>query len=454
MHLRDYQQQAVDNIRGTFARGTRRVLYVAPTGSGKTVLFAYIARHAAARQRRVCVLVHRRELLLQTCAKLEHAHGCIAPGYHRSQELIQVATVQTLVRRLDQYEFDLLVVDEAHHALAKTYLQVINASPRARVLGVTATPSRLDGKGLGDLFDELLTGPSVQELTDAGYLAPAVVYAPSTIDTSNVRTVAGDWQKSQLSVAADRPTITGCAIEHYRRLADGVPAIAFCVSVAHAQHVAAQFRAAGYTARCVDGNTPQADRDGAIAGLARGTLDVLTSCEIISEGVDVPVVGCGILLRPTKSTALALQQMGRILRPAPGKREAVILDHAGNCLRHGLPEEDREWTLEAGYKQRRGESDGGPSVRQCTRCYFVHRAAPQCPQCGHVYPVQSREVEQQDGELQRLNPEQVRARREVGRARDRAALERIAEARGYNPAWVEHILRARARKREEVAVCQ
>ena len=449
MNLRPYQAQAVDQIRDAYRRGVRRPLYTAPTGSGKTVLFSYIARNAAARGKRVCILVHRRELLLQTCAKLETPCGKIAPGYSRTRDLIQVATVQTLVNRLDKYQFDLLVIDEAHHATASTWMRVITANHDARVLGVTATPCRMTGRGLGDVFDTLIVGPTVEDLTADGWLAQCEVYAPGVIDVSGVGTASGDYVKRDLAMAADRPTVTGCAIQHYRRYADGLPAIAFCVGVQHAEHVAAQFRAAGYMARRVDGGTPQADRDGAIAGLARGEIDVLTSCELISEGVDVPVVSCGIMLRPTKSLGLAMQQMGRILRPAPGKRSAIILDHAGNCLRHGLPDEPREWSLaEGAVRQKRGDTEAFP-VRQCARCYYVHRPAPACPQCGYVYPIAERTPEEVAGELVRIEQRQKRV--EVGRARDREALEAIARTRGYKHGWVEAILRARQAKREGAA---
>lgn len=440
MNLRDYQQRAVDDIREAFRAGHKRVLYTAPTGSGKTVMFTYIARHAAARGKTVAIIVHRRELLLQTTARLDQAHGVIAPGYSATEHPIQVATVQTLARR-DRGPFDLLVIDEAHHATAATYLSVIERNPAAHVLGVTATPCRMTGRGLADLFDTLILGPTVPDLTDAGYLAPCEVYAPGVIDTAGIPSRGGDYVTSALTLAADKPAITGNAIQHYKRLADGLPAIAFCVSVDHAEHVAADFRRAGYAARRVDGGTPQRDRDGAIAGLAHGDIDVLTSCDLISEGVDVPVVSCGIMLRPTRSLGLALQQMGRILRPAPNKRAAVILDHAGNCLKHGLPDEPRDWTLTDGARKRDGS--GECPVRQCPECFYVHRPAGVCPQCGHVYTPSPREIQEREGELQRLQ-----ARRAVGMARDRESLEAIARERGYKPGWVWMMMKAREKRRK------
>lgn len=449
MILRDYQQTGVEQIRAAYRGGHTHVLYVAPTGSGKTVLFTYIATNAAARGTRVCVLVHRRELLRQTCERLNYPHGIINAGFSPNpRELIQVATVQTLVHRLDRYQFDLLIVDEAHHCQAKTYRAILAANPAARVLGVTATPERLDGRGLGELFDVLLEGPTVATLTEAGHLAPAEVFAPSLISTDGVHTRAGDYVRSELEAAADKPTITGDVISHYRRYADRQPAIAFCVSVEHAHHVAQAFQHAGYLAHCVYAKTPDRERDAALRDLANGRLHVLTNVDLFGEGLDVPVVRAGLMLRPTQSLALALQQMGRCLRPAPDKPSAIILDHAGNCLRHGLPDDTREWTLEDKPRRKRGEDAPDIPVRQCPSCFFCHRPRPTCPKCGFVYGVQSREVEQVEGELTKVerDPEQIAKRREVGRAKDREALEALAAARGYKPGWVDHILRARGQR--------
>ena len=436
MILRDYQQQGIDDIRQAFLTGYRRPLYVLPTGGGKTVMFTFMARSAAERGKRVCILVHRRELLLQTCAALQARHGRIAPGCLRTRDDIQVATVQTLVNRLDEYDFDFVIIDEAHHAKARSWMKVIEAYPDATVLGVTATPCRLDGQGLGDVFQVLVEGPTVTELTDDGYLAPAVVYAPSTIDTSGIHSARGDFVRKELAAAADKPTITGDAIAHYRKYADKLPAIAFCVSVEHAEHTAAQFRSEGYRSVSVDGKTKQHIRDGAIRDLAENRLDVLTSCEIISEGVDVPLVSCGIMLRPTHSMGLAMQQMGRILRPAHGKEHAIILDHAGNCLRHGLPSTPREWSLNS--KKRKSNGNGnGPPIRQCSKCYHVHAPAPNCPRCGYEYEVQSREIDHVEGELAKVDvdPAVMARRKEQGRARTYEELVEYGKKQGYRDGW-------------------
>jgi superfamily II DNA or RNA helicase len=256
----------------------------------------------------------------------------------------------------------------------------------------------------------------------------------------------GDFAKGEMAARVDKPTITGDAVQHYKRICPGKPAIAFCASVEHAKHVAAEFRAAGFRADSIDGELPDAERVRMINGLANGSVHVLTSCEIVSEGTDIPVVVAAILLRPTQSLGLYLQQVGRALRPAPGKDRAIILDHVGNCLRHGLPDEDRDWSLDGMEKNERGAAEVEPPVRvtQCEKCYAVYQPAPKCPHCGHQPAVALMAPKQVDGELAEITAEQIDAmraakRREVGRARSLEDLQRIARERGYRPNWA-HIV--------------
>ena len=451
MNLRPYQATLYADITAALAAG-QKPLTVSPTGSGKTVLFSYLATHTDAR---VCILMHRAELIEQTSRALgDHPHGMIqsgrAPNPHAR---IQIASVQTLVNRLDRYQFDLIIVDEAHHTTAGTYRRVIDAYPGAALMGVTATPCRLDGTGLRDAgFTDLILGPSVSELTAAGYLTPARVYAPASVDLSGIRSARGDFVRGDLAAACDKPAITGCAITHYTRFAPGAPAIAFCVSVAHAEHTAAEFRAAGYNAASIDGKMTSLERRRLIGALASGGLHVLTSCDLISEGVDVPVVACGIMLRPTQSLALWLQQIGRCLRPAPGKTHAVILDHVGNTLRHGLPDAAQAWSLDAPKRKPKAADAGEAPVRICLECFRCHAPRPTCPYCGFEYPAKPREIEVVDGELSLFEAAWAAAkpvlpgRIEESQARTLEDFQRIAEERGYKPGWAYHRWQARQRK--------
>jgi DNA repair protein RadD len=354
--LRPYQAAAVDALRHAYRAGHRAPLFQLPTGGGKTIVFAEIIRSAKARGTRVLVLVHRRELIRQACEKLDWAgvsYGIIAPGFDPNpDELVQVASVQTVRRRLATLpHFDFLILDEAHHGRARTWLDIIEAQPQARLLGVTATPARLDGKGLGiaagGIFDTVVTGPSIRELVELSFLAPSRVFVPqSLIDLRGVRTRGGDFVAGDLAKRVDKRAVSGDAVEHYRMRANHAAAIAFGCTVAHCEHVAEQFREAGYRSECVHGGLKTRERDRLIAGLGTGEVEVLTSCDLISEGLDVPSVSAVILLRPTKSLVLHMQQVGRGMRPAPRKTALVVNDHAGNTLRHGLPDQERIWSLD------------------------------------------------------------------------------------------------------------
>ena len=455
MILRDYQTRAIDALRDAYRSGRRAPLLVLPTGGGKTAIIAHVAASQRAPQTRVLVLVHRVELLRQCSDTLMRSgveHATLGAGQRFTAARVVVASVQTIARRSDLggWEPEIVIIDEGHHATAATWGGILERFPRARVLGVTATPCRTDGRGLGDVYDALVLGPSVRELVDGGYLSPCRVYAPPRVaELASLRARAGDYTGATLDAVMDRPTVTGDAVEHYRRLLDGKPAIAFCSSVAHAAHVAEAFRQAGYRAESVDGSLDGETRRERIEALGSGALDVLTSCEIISEGTDVPVVVGALLLRPTMSTGLYLQQVGRVMRPARGKLEAVVVDHVGSVLRHGMPDDVREWTLEGGIARRAAEARELVPVT-CPTCYcqIPRPLPPRCPHCATETPVpESRQVDERAGELVEVTREQIKAAREaearMRRAEERACrsledLERLGRERGYKPGWARH----------------
>lgn len=477
--LRPHQQKFISDIARAFAEGSTAPIGVAPTGMGKTVCLAYMANGARKKGNTVGITVHRKELLSQTSIALAAQgvyHGLIAAdkdiracishhiemfgrSYFNADSGVHLCSVQTAARRIDAIEpFDYIMIDEAHHAVAGQWSKFIDAMPNAKMLGVTATPERLDGKGLGirygGCFSSLVMGPTVQELIDLGYLAPPRVFAPPVqFDAAAIRTRGGDYDGKSASLSLDKPTITGDAIAHYRRICDGVPAIAFCASVEHARHVADQFAASGYRAACIDGEMDDRPRRDAIAGLGDGRIQILTSCEIVSEGTDIPIVGAAIFLRPTRSLGMYLQQGGRVLRPYEGKECAYILDHVGNSLRHGLLEDDREWSLEGRKKRARASDDErAPSVAVCLECYAAFAShLRRCPMCGHVRQVAGREIEEQDGELVEIQQSKLKfeRRREQAMAQSLDDLIALGKRRGMkNPAgWARHVWNARQQRR-------
>lgn len=475
MQLRPYQTKAVDDLRRSYGAGKKAPLLVLPTGGGKTFCFTYLADKAAQKGNRAIVLVHRQELLMQTSRSLDVlgvGHGLISPQFRENPTVpVQVASVQTLRGRIKRshYRPDLIIIDEAHHATAGSWRAILDAFPGAKVLGVTATPIRADGTGLDEVFDDIVLGPSMAELIADGYLVePEIIGSPVEPDLKGVRKSKGDYNQKELAERTNKPAIVGSAVDHYRKFCRGLPAIVFCVSVEHAETVAADFRSAGFRFKRLDGTMPDAERKQAIDDLANGRLDGLTSCDIISEGTDIPVVGAAIQLRATDSLALNLQQLGRALRPiyAPGydlstregrlaaiaasiKPKAIILDQVGNWRRHGFPQDDREWTLEGMDKKRRGSSeDDGPAVKQCEKCFAVFRPAPCCPKCGHIPAIKERKVEVVEGELVKITPEMKAAaalerKKEISGARTREQLLEVARRRGYNPLWVDRIINSR-----------
>lgn len=439
MSLRPRQVKAVNDVSDAYRTGYKAPILIAPTGFGKTHTSATVIRRALAKGRRVWFLAHLKEILTATSAKLLQEnipHGWIAAGRagDRSQA-VQVAMVQTLVRRLDQYEPpDLLIIDECHLAVAETYQAIVRwAGPRAYLLGLTATPERLDGRGLGEMFDLLVPTCSTQDLIDEGLLAAIRYYAPTGVDLSGVRTRGNDFDRGDLAAAMDKPKITGSAVAEYRKVAHGRPAIAFCVSIEHAQHVAAEFRAAGYRAVAISGESDPVERDAALTGLQTGRLDVVCNCALWVAGVDAPAVSCIIQLAPTQSLVKYLQSIGRGLRTHPGKADCVILDHAGNLSRHGPPAEPREWTLDGARKRSSPQRSEVPT-KTCPACYAtVHAAATHCS-CGHAFAPQPREVEHVDGELHEIDPRELarkQARQAQGRAQTLADLEALGRSRGY-----------------------
>lgn len=604
--LRDYQKNFIKDIHSQFCAGYKAVCGQSPTGSGKTVIFSYIANGAINQGSKVVILVHRQELILQTSlalAKFQIPNAIIAPAsVIKSSAQIQyrelgrnyidlnspcvVASVQTLGRRLDEFTnyFDFIITDECfvgdtliktkngykkikniksgdfvytfnekecffeykpvekrlkkplnenlirinniictenhlfftknnwkkakdltisdfllneyfnfvkiksitnvkknnedsvydltvadnhnyfangflvhncHHAVAGQWRNVTDRNPNAFLLGLTATPERLDGKGLGiesgGVYEKLVLGPSVKSLIERGYLSQPRVFAPPiNFDDSALRTIAGDYDVKQMSEMLDQPQIIGDCVRHYSKICPNMPAIAFCSTIEHARHTAEQFCNAGFNFKCIDGTMSDFDRRDAIEGLGSGRYDGLTSCNIISEGIDIPVVGCAIFLRKTKSLSLYLQQAGRVLRPYSGKEYSIILDHVRNVENHGFPEDERDWSLEGRRKQKRDEDE--IFIRTCPQCYACYKSSLRaCPVCGFgaENAIKSqREIEFIDAELVEI--QKVQKERERKEANAFNKLLELGKKRGYaNPyAWAKIVLNSRKRKRK------
>jgi superfamily II DNA or RNA helicase/AraC-like DNA-binding protein len=351
--LRDYQQTLVQDIYRAWSDGNRKVLAQLPTGAGKTICFAQIAKDFVQKQGRVLVLTHRKELIEQSANKIREATGLdvgivkagIKPDY---SALVQVASVQSLGSRMDNLDsVSLVVCDEAQHSIAKSWRAILSQFPNQYILGVTATPVRLDGSGFIDQYDILIQGASVSELISSGVLSNYRLYAaPTAMDTTSVKKQGGDYSISELAERNSAIELSGHLIDSYRRHADGLQAIVFAINVEHSKAIADRYNQAGITAAHLDGRTPDKVRTETIAAFRRGEIRVLANCNLFDEGFDLPSLGCVQIARPTQSLGKYLQMLGRGARPEKGKDCAIYIDHTQNYLIHGLPDADREWSLD------------------------------------------------------------------------------------------------------------
>ena len=452
---RAYQATIIAEFDRTRER-SRRIILVAPTGAGKTIIASAIIKAELKRHASVLVLAHRREIVMQTSDKLRaHGipHGIIQAGFQpRPLEAVQVAAIQTLharaIRRetMDLPPADLVIVDECHHAPAQTYREIIDPYPDATLLGTTATPCRGDGRGLGGIFDTMIECPQVAELIELGYLVRTKNYAPIDPNLKGVETRIGDYVEGQLAERMDRPKLVGDIISHWHKYSERRKTVCFAVNVQHSIHLRDEFVRSGVRCEHIDGGTPKPERDAALARLASGELEVVTNCMVLTEGWDMPEVSCCILARPTRKMGLYRQMIGRVLRPAEGKPDAIVLDHSGAVFRHGFVEDAVEWTLDPDSRavsptHQQRETEHGSRLLECKQCHAVRVAGEPCSCCGYLPQRPPRAVDFIDGDLGLVDGKR-RAKADLAdpalRARWHSELAWIAAERGYQRGWIAH----------------
>ena len=454
MKLRPYQETLISQARALMQSGCKSLVIQSATGSGKTLLTAHMLKTAQGRGLTSWFICHRRELIHQSVAAFKDMGvdvGVISAGFESHPERsVQVCSIQTLAGRVDRLKKPHFVVwDECAHQAARTWSEMYTRLDGAYHIGLTATPERLDGSGLDRFYTHMIHGPSVRWLIDNKFLSEFRVFAPPTVSTAGLHTRMGDYVKEEVNALMDKPTITGSAIEMYRKHTYGRRALGFAASIEHSKHVVEQFNAFGIPAEHVDGDTKPEVRDNAIERFRKGITLVLSNCDIFLEGFDCPAAEVAIILRPSKSECLVRQMYGRVLRTYPGKSEAIILDHVGNVARHGFPDDGRVWTLK-GREANRRTVEACKSVRVCSRCFAAMWSGGQaCTFCGFVFEVESREVRQVDGELFELDRQAIAVRRkhEQRGAQSMSELIQIGRDRKYkNPTgWAWHYFNARNR---------
>ena len=439
--LRDYQVDVFNKATDAFRNGGRGVCCVLPCRSGKSYIMAEMIKRAKGN---VLVLAHRHTLINQ--------HKELLASLGVLTDNVRVESVFTEASRLGRYapaDVDLIIIDEAHLSEAMSYRKVCEYYNCRRVL-FTATPARLDGKPL-TLADTLITGITAAELIELGAIADYDYYAPDlNLDIDSVDMVAGEYNNGKLTELMCQTAIYGDVLKYYRQLGDNRQAIAYCTSVKHSEQTAKMFTDNGISAVSIDGSMSVKERNKRMDMFRNGDVKILCNCNLISEGVTLPNASVALLLRPTCSLPLFIQQACRVLTPMQGKK-AVIIDFVNNVQKHGMPTETHNWSLsQSVHKRKEFNEDGTLSIRQCENCFKCFKTAPKCPYCGYVYEVKGRELKAvKDVELKKIEAiereEQEKqkklARMEVGQCRTIAELQAIAKARGYAQGWVWQMAR-------------
>ena len=435
--LRPYQVDVVNRVHQAWAEGARAPCVVLPCGAGKSCIVADMARRTTWKGNRVLFLVHRKELVDQIVRTFI--------GWGVDMEYCTVGMVQTITRRVHKMQPpSLIITDENHHSLAASYRRIYEAFPKAYRVGVTATPVRLNGDGLGDVNDRLVIGVSAKWLIENHFLAPYDYFAPSVADLTGLHVKQGEYVASEIESRLMSSTIYGDVIANYKSLGKCEKAICYCASIKYSKAVAEAFSKAGIPAVHLDGETPKPERNRIITDFRAGKIRVLCNVDLISEGFDVPDCGCAILLRPTKSLTLYIQQSMRCMRYLPDKR-AVIIDHVGNYARFGMPDDDREWTLEKKDRTKKAPREQNEvKIVTCPECFrvFEPNELHRCPWCGAPLPKKVREIQEKAAEIVRIEGFTLRYT-QPSDCKTYAELQAYGKQHGYKPGWAWHQARTR-----------
>lgn len=459
--LRDYQDDLMDGVRAALRRmqGIKSVLVQSATGSGKTALATYMIGGTQSRSQASWFICHRAELVegtSKTFTKFGIHHAIIAGGFPTDlTQLVQICSIDTLKNRLDTLKAPkLAIIDEAHHCGAAGWALVVEwlKSHGTIIIGLSATPKRLDGQGLDAYFNDMVMGPAVSWLIENGHLSPYKIFAPPPPPELKAR--GKDDGRGEQAKVLDKPKLTGDVVKHWQKHATGMRTVGFACNVKHSLHMVEAFNAAGIPSAHLDGNTPKGERKRIIQDFAAGRILVLWNVSLFGEGFDLAAIAqqdvtidCVILNRKTQSISLFLQMVGRALRPYLGKL-AIILDHAGNTQMHGFPDDDREWTLEGKQKGEAANDNAPPPPITCDGCYnqIKRPTPPKCPHCKKLLLAECKPIEVADGELKEVTEADKRATRvrlkaEQAECKTLDELVNFARKQGYKypQKWAQHV---------------
>lgn len=459
--LRPYQQRAFDELRKAVSEGHKRILLVIPTGGGKSVVFSKIISSANDKGNPVVFLVHKRELVKQASGHLTNEqvhHGIIMAGEPQNQMASnQVCSKDTLHSRIKNGKMKpprakLMVIDEAHRTGSATYNHILDAEEYENtiVIGVTATPTRKTGRGLGDQWDKMIVVTTVTELQEMGFLCHTRYMVPAIPDLSGVATNNGDWVDEQLQKIMDNKKLIGNVVDHWLKYAGWRQTIVFASGVGHSRHLRDHFTMHGVVAAHLDAHTEQEERDQIHDDFAAGKITLICNVGIYTEGVDVPDVGCIVLTKPSKSLVYHLQTGGRGLRPKEDGSDCLIIDHTGNVLRLGPMEMDHEWSLEdeKTVYERDGERQASDAEEKevteieyiCSNCGNIFSGVPKCPTCGTAIEHGGKKLDAAKGELTLYKPPKQKKQPASKMEKQRfwsMLLWRI-QKKGYQRGWASH----------------
>lgn len=446
--LRDYQQEAIANTKQSILAGNKRLLLVLQTGAGKTHIAASIIQSAADKHKRVLFIMPRRQLVYQSIEKLKEygvTHGVIMAGEQRfNMPRVQVASFDTLYHRgvknqtMLMPDADLIIVDEAHACYTKARLDMLRMYPKAVVIGLTATPTLQNGKGMGSFYQDIVEGPSMREMVKRGYLVPMRYFAPSQFDLSHIKlNKDGDYQEKALAGAVDTPKLVGDIFNNWKCIAPNRSTIVFCVSRKHARHVCEEFNNQGVSAEYLDGDTPTDERKAIIARVESGKTQVIVNIFVMTYGVDIPKLDCVVLARPTKSISNYLQMVGRGSRLYDKKSECIVIDHGGVVEELGFADDEQYWSLDdkttvKERKKKAKEEAREPKEIKCADCGTVFKARKSCPMCGHEMIQASEPIPVHEAELKEIKV------KPSDKENWYAQLLYYANSKNYSRGWSDH----------------
>jgi len=458
MELRDYQEKAITSLRDTIRQGSKNPIMALPCGSGKSMIFGQVIANALEKEKTVLWLVHRRNLVYQMQEVLEE-HFNIHPGIimagieSETENSVQLCTIQTYHRRLkldplDLNRFfvdaDLILIDEGHRSLSKTYMDIIKLYEDKIVMSCTATPMRADGRGMSEVYDAIIDVAGVKELTDQGYLSPARYFVPYEPELHDVKVAMGDYVVKELDEKMNTPKLAGDVVENWLKHAEARKTIVFAVNVKHSIALKDEFIRAGVQAEHLDAKSPDDDRQAVFDAMERGDITVICNVALYQEGLDVPDVSCIVMARPTKSLGLMRQCLGRGLRIFEGKKDCLIFDHGGVLKENGFLEDEIEWSLDG--KERAFIRKAVPKEKKpvvCRACHFVFEGSRICPQCGSPVRSFGKTVETREAEMRELKAEKNKPPTMAEKRRFYGMLEYERRMRHYQEGWTAHKFKAK-----------